>query len=1205
MPTPPSPSSRPMAPPSRFAVTASAVTASAVIASAVTARRLSLWLLLLLLGVLWQPWAQAQQIAVGGDESIIVDNGVTYRVHVFESDGTLTLNTPIDLEYLIVGGGGSGGSAGPYGGGGGGGAGGMLTGTLTNQTADSYSITVGQGGADIVDNHTPGNEGGDSSAFGLTAVGGGRGGSGNQGGATDGGSGGGEGTVSIGVQSPGVGQGVSGQGNEGGQADPPSGGGGGGAGAVGGSPPNTATAANGGDGLDSSITGASVFYAGGGAGSGPTLTGSGATALAVPIGDGGTGGGGGSGAIDGVDGTGGGGAGGLHTDQRSGAGGSGIVIVRYALFSPDKSQLSAAPNAVIADGTSTATVTLQLLDQNNNQITTGGENVIFSTTAGTLSSVTDNGDGTYSATLTSSTPATATLTASVSGVSITDDAQVVFEPPATTGTPEAGTQGSGCDVFLVEDAGEVFRVHRCEGDETLSINNTLLDAEYLIVAGGGGGGTRRGGGGGGGGLRSGSLSLPIGDYSIEVGAGGSGGTDNAVPTNGEDSSAFGITATGGGAGASGNGGVETQSAQSGGSGGGGNFFFQNYDGGAGSASQGNAGGNFTDGAGGGGGGGAGESGFDATNQGGDESYGGVGLESSITGQPLFYAGGGGGARQFAPSLGGDGGGGDGGNADDGPLFGRTGTAGLGGGGGGGYGGGDGGNGGAGIVILRYATVADVLKSTITPAPQAITADGSATSTITVQLKDAYGEDYPVSGGTLSLETNHGTLSAVTDNNDGTYTATLTSSQTVTTATISATLDVNGLVKPFGDTARVDFVAEPLQGQVLLDNGVGGGTAHNGQQDGDEIGIPDITVRLLEDSDDDGQCPANAPVLHTTTTQGDGGWQIAPTPAQAGTAVCLVVDTPTGRRPVSESGGTGSVTLGARDDARLAFTLPPTDTAWEGINVGMIETPTLAAGQQAVVTPGRFAVFRHRLVATSDATLDIALNATTTPTTPPWEQAVYRNQACDGDLTSADRALPLTNIAVAADQPICLVVQTFAPAEAAPGAQQRLALTATQTLTLADGSTASDQVSLVNTATVQGDALVLTKEVRNIGLDGVQGNNDDGDSAYTDRNQAKPCEVLRYRITYTNTGTTALADVSLKDATPAFTFLADELSCPTQLPDSLTACTPSTPNGTNAEFHEGAVQWQFTGQLTPGAQGNVTYDVRLQGPRPGYNVQCEE
>ena len=277
--------------------------------------------------------------ATGGTETVITQGGRFYRVHTFLAGGTLTVTSGGTAEILLVGGGGSGGSSGPFGGGGGGGAGGLLIGS-ESLTADSYSIVVGAGGAFISGNHIPGNEGQNSSAFGLTAIGGGRGGSGNNGGPTSGGSGGGQGTVSNAAVDPGNVSGTAGQGNDGGQALPPNGGGGGGAGAPGGTPPDISTAANGGDGLQSSITGTQVYYAGGGAGSGPTSTGSGVTAINPAIGVGGQGGGGGDGSIDGVDGTGGGGAAGLSSVDRSGKGGDGIVIVRYEI--PEADYLEAA-----------------------------------------------------------------------------------------------------------------------------------------------------------------------------------------------------------------------------------------------------------------------------------------------------------------------------------------------------------------------------------------------------------------------------------------------------------------------------------------------------------------------------------------------------------------------------------------------------------------------------------------------------------------------------------------------------------------------------------------------------------------------------------------------------------------------------------------------------------------------------------------------
>jgi hypothetical protein len=67
-------------------------------------------------------------------------------------------------------------------------------------------------------------------------------------------------------------------------------------------------------------------------------------------------------------------------------------------------------------------------------------------------------------------------------------------------------------------------------------------------------------------------------------------------------------------------------------------------------------------------------------------------------------------------------------------------------------------------------------------PTSLEADGAGTSTITVQLKDANGNNLAASGGTVALSTTAGTLSAVTDKGDGSYTATLTVPTAASTAT---------------------------------------------------------------------------------------------------------------------------------------------------------------------------------------------------------------------------------------------------------------------------------------------------------------------------------------------------------------------------------------------------------------------------------------
>lgn len=266
--------------------------------------------------------------ATGGTVVDTTIAGVDYRIHFFTQTGSsnFVVSAGGEIEYLIVAGGGGGGGRIYHGGGGG--AGGLLTGTTT-VTAQTYTITVGDGGTGYLATSGTAHQGSNSSAFGLTAIGGGGGGGTTSGDGPGyaGGSGGG-----ASVRNTNGGAGTSGQGNAGGpgitggEAPNYGAGGGGGAGSAGGGG-TTTQGGIGGAGISSSISGATTFYAGGGGGSAYNSTTSGR---------GGIGGGGdgayGSGGENGYPNTGGGGGG---RDSRgsenkgNGNGGSGIVIVRY------------------------------------------------------------------------------------------------------------------------------------------------------------------------------------------------------------------------------------------------------------------------------------------------------------------------------------------------------------------------------------------------------------------------------------------------------------------------------------------------------------------------------------------------------------------------------------------------------------------------------------------------------------------------------------------------------------------------------------------------------------------------------------------------------------------------------------------------------------------------------------------------------------
>jgi hypothetical protein len=263
--------------------------------------------------------------ASGGD--VITTDG-SFWYHTFLYSGTFTPLKNLTCDYLVVAGGGAGG----YEYSGGGGAGGYRTsigGTALSLTAQSYTATVGAGGTapSGVGVYSTNSTSGNNSVFStITSSGGGRGGSRTvNNNASAGGSGGGGstnssglgGTGNAGSYSPVEGYaGANGSGSN-------TGGGGGGSSAA-------ATNINGANGTANSITGTSVTYAGGGGGGiGSGTAGTGGT------GGGGAGGTGGSG--NGTAGTantggGGGGAGEWAGPSLSGGnGGSGIIIVRYAV----------------------------------------------------------------------------------------------------------------------------------------------------------------------------------------------------------------------------------------------------------------------------------------------------------------------------------------------------------------------------------------------------------------------------------------------------------------------------------------------------------------------------------------------------------------------------------------------------------------------------------------------------------------------------------------------------------------------------------------------------------------------------------------------------------------------------------------------------------------------------------------------------------
>lgn len=235
-----------------------------------------------------------------------------------------------------------------------------------------------------------------------------------------------------------------------------------------------------------------------------------------------------------------------------------------------------------------------------------------------------------------------------------------------------------------------------------------IPVQYVVVAGGGAGGATYsgvysygGGGGGAGGYRSSAigemsgggasaesiLNVPMGSsHTVTIGAGGT--TSDAWAgswTNGVDSVFSTITSLGGGRGGGQLGGGGRPPGNGGSGGGQGGDSTGIGTGTAGQGFNGAYGGNYTTGGTGGGAGAAGTNG----------GSGGIGVPTSITGTPTYYAGGGG-SQSYS--------GGTGGGGSNAGGAGGTNT----GGGGGGRAQTNGGPGGSGIVIIAYPSTIPAL-----------------------------------------------------------------------------------------------------------------------------------------------------------------------------------------------------------------------------------------------------------------------------------------------------------------------------------------------------------------------------------------------------------------------------------------------------------------------------------------------------------------
>jgi outer membrane protein OmpA-like peptidoglycan-associated protein len=146
------------------------------------------------------------------------------------------------------------------------------------------------------------------------------------------------------------------------------------------------------------------------------------------------------------------------------------------------------------------------------------------------------------------------------------------------------------------------------------------------------------------------------------------------------------------------------------------------------------------------------------------------------------------------------------------------------------------------------------NSSVSASPSSIAANGSATSTITVSVRD--GDDVPITGLTINLGTDRGALGTVSETGGGVYTAVLTAPVYEGVATVSAGSGGDAIGQTLVTLTSADNDNDGLSNEDEDTNGDGDPT--NDDLDGD--GTPNY---LDQDDDGDGTNSADE------DTNGDG------------------------------------------------------------------------------------------------------------------------------------------------------------------------------------------------------------------------------------------------------------------------------------------------------------------------------------------------
>lgn len=394
-------------------------------------------------------------------------------------------------------------------------------------------------------------------------------------------------------------------------------------------------------------------------------------------------------------------------------------------------------------------------------------------------------------------------------------------------------------------------------------------------------------------------------------------------------------------------------------------------------------------------------------------------------------------------------------------------------------------------------------------------------------------------------------------------------------------DNNGVADDQSPTVVSIQAAFSVSGLVFEDNGLAGAVAHDAIKADTENALRGVTVELRDSSNN---------LINSTQTASAGNYELSIPIAFDGTTISVETRPTVGYLSISEAANvptTGTVT-----DSKITFTADTATSASYRIDFGRIKEPGWLKNSVVENSPGTVALHPHQYRPNSSGAVSFSYSSTDSSSgNTNYSAVLFVDKNCDGRLDYDDDVAP-ASIAVSAggsEQIVCVINKIIIPANAVNNDTYTTSIKATLTYfdPLPSGhalSSVQELIDITRTIASGEGVLVLTKSVRNISTGSVE----------TTANIANPDDVLRYRVNFNNNGTGPVTEVLIADGTPAYSILEVAVQCPATLPDGIIACQVLLPTGTNnASGYQGPVRWQFDGALSAGAQGTVSFDVRVE------------